>query len=97
MSVTPGAALGYGFVVVSGRLPLVARILMLPVLATGSAVAWLGLVDPVNLWRPAIMVLSFAATLGTGAICLVREAQKRRARRTPPVVWPNWYPPARPR
>ncbi|MFJ4776159.1 hypothetical protein [Streptomyces sp. NPDC088762] len=92
--VTPGAVLGCVFALVSGRLPHVARIPLLVLLAGGSAALWLAVIGP-NLWRPAIVVLSFTATLVSGATFLMREARKRRAPQIPP--WPAWYPPAGPR
>ncbi|MCX4696998.1 hypothetical protein [Streptomyces sp. NBC_01408] len=95
--VTPGAALGYAFVVTSGRLSLGARVPLLLVLAAASAVAWMGVAGAAGNWRPAIMVLSFTATLVSGATFLVHESRQRRAPRFPTVVWPGWHPPADPR
>jgi hypothetical protein len=92
VSVTPGAAVGYAFVAVTGRLPLVSRVAGLVALATGSAVAWLAIIGPGNVFRPAVMVLSFAGTLGSGCAFLAREASKRRAARRPAPVWPGWTP-----
>ncbi|MER5733311.1 hypothetical protein ABT084_34125 [Streptomyces sp. NPDC002138] len=85
----PGTALGYAFVVTSGRLPLAARIPMLLVLAVGSSLAWRNAVADANIWRPAMVALSFAATLTSGIVFLVREAHRRRAPRFPGPVWPD--------
>ncbi|WP_330334337.1 hypothetical protein OHS33_34385 [Streptomyces sp. NBC_00536] len=95
----PGFALGYAFVVTSSRLSLLARLPMLVALAVGSGLAWRQMVGDANFWRPAIIALSFLATLTSGAIFLAREARARRARRAPVYpgpVWPAWSPPTEP-
>lgn len=92
-AVAPGAVLGYVFVVLSGRLSLGARVPLLLPLATGSAAMWLVVVGASNIWRPAIVLLSFTATLVSGVTSLVLEARRRRAPQFPTAVWPAWYPP----
>ncbi|MFI6004792.1 hypothetical protein ACIA98_31035 [Streptomyces sp. NPDC051366] len=92
-AVTSGAALGYAFVAVSGRLSRGARITWLLVLAAASSVVWFDLVGAANIWRPAIVVVSFTATLVSGITLLAREARMRRAPRYPMPVWPAWTPP----
>ncbi|MFD9408192.1 hypothetical protein ACFWBN_14395 [Streptomyces sp. NPDC059989] len=94
--VTPGAVLGYVLVVVSGRLPLGARVPLMLVLAAGSASLWLALGGVAAFWQPSIVVLSFSATLISGFTFLARETRRRRAPHTPPVVWPGWHPPVNP-
>ncbi|MFJ6793534.1 hypothetical protein [Streptomyces sp. NPDC091268] len=94
VAVTPGAALGFGLVAVSRRMHLALRIALLLLLAAGSSVAWGVTVGAANVWRPAIMTLSFGATLASGLVCLLREAGRRRALRRPPVVWPGYHPQA---
>ncbi|MEU7552820.1 hypothetical protein AB0B01_10725 [Streptomyces sp. NPDC044571] len=94
VAVTPGAVLGYAFVALSGRLSLRVRLPLLLVLAAGSAALWLGVIGAVKFWGAAVIVVSFTATLVSGAVFLLREAQRRRAPRYPAVVWPGWQPPA---
>ncbi|KOY56532.1 hypothetical protein [Streptomyces sp. XY332] len=92
-AVTPGAALGFAFVAVSGRLSRGARVAWLLVVAALSSAVWLHLVGASNIWRPAMVVLSFTATVASGVIFLAREASRRRAPRYPIPVWPAWTPP----
>ncbi|MCJ1676422.1 hypothetical protein MTF65_03460 [Streptomyces sp. APSN-46.1] len=94
VSVTPGAVLGYFFVVTSRRLRLRARIPLLLVVAAGSSAMWMILVGAANVFRPAILALSFAATLVSGITFLLHEAGKRRAARFPAPAWPGYRPPA---
>ncbi|MET9961380.1 hypothetical protein ABZ128_20390 [Streptomyces sp. NPDC006326] len=94
VAVTPGAVLGYAFVALSGRWSPAVRLPLLLVVAAGTAALWLGIVGAATFWRPAVMAVSFFATLVSGAVFLVRESQRRRAPRSPVVVWPGWQPPA---
>lgn len=83
---TPGALLGYVLVVVSRGLSRGARVGLLLVLAAASSALWLvwvGLADPLG---PAVMVLSFTATIVSGATFLGREARRRHALQFPPPV-----------
>lgn len=91
---TPGAALGYAFVVTSRELSLWARIPVLLALAVASAAVWADWVGADNIWKPAIVPLSFVATLGSGIVFLLREAGSRRAPRVPAAAWPGARPPA---
>lgn len=94
MAVVPGAILGCVFVVVTGRLSRGARVTLLLVLAAGSAAMWLVVVGAANIWRPAIVMVSFTATLGSaGVTFLVHEARKRRAPQSPTAAGPVWCPP----
>ncbi|MCX5149762.1 hypothetical protein OHB36_23770 [Streptomyces sp. NBC_00320] len=93
VAVTPGAALGYAFVAVSGRLSRGARVAWLLVLAAASSLAWLDLAAGADIWRPALVVVSFTATLASGMTFLAREASRRRAPRYPAPAWPARTPP----
>ncbi|MFD9337985.1 hypothetical protein ACFWBF_26825 [Streptomyces sp. NPDC060028] len=89
VGITPGAILGYFFVAVSSRLPRGVRILSLLVLAAVSATTWLFVPGVDHIWRAPLVVLSFAATLASGATFLGREASRRRASRLSAVGWPG--------
>ncbi|WP_328972653.1 hypothetical protein [Streptomyces sp. NBC_00239] len=97
VAVTPGAVLGYFFVVTTGRLPLWARVLLLPAVGAGAAAIWLGVLGSDSTWRPAMMFLSFTAALFSGVTFLVRESRQRRTPRLPAAAWPQWNPPSTPR
>ncbi|WP_405786598.1 hypothetical protein OG753_40140 [Streptomyces sp. NBC_00029] len=90
VAVAPGLLVGYVFVAVSGKLPLTARVLLLVVLAMGAAALWLGLGEPANVLLPLAMLVSFLATLASGAAFLGLEARKRRAPRYPAPTWQSW-------
>ncbi|MFJ3520365.1 MULTISPECIES: hypothetical protein [unclassified Streptomyces] len=90
VAVAPGVLVGYAFVAVSGKLPLTARVLLLVVLAMGAAALWLGLGEPASVLLPLAMLVSFLATLASGAAFLGIEARKRRAPRYPAPTWQSW-------
>ncbi|MGW2269689.1 hypothetical protein [Streptomyces yangpuensis] len=96
LAATPGAALGYAFVAVSARLSHGVRILLLVLLAAASAATWLTVLEAGIVWRPAVVTLSFIATLVSGATFLEREAGRLRAARFRTRPWPNWQSPADP-
>ncbi|WP_329391739.1 hypothetical protein OG625_40700 (plasmid) [Streptomyces sp. NBC_01351] len=85
-----GLLVGYAFVAVSGKLSLAARIPLLVALAVGTATLWLSLGEPANVLLALAMLVSFVATLASGAVFLGREAGKRRALRHPAPVWQSW-------
>lgn len=89
VAVVPGAILGCVCVVVSGRLPLGARVPLLLVLATGSAAMWLLVAETSHILRLVMVMLSFTATLVSGAASLAIQARRRRAPQFPTVVWPG--------
>ncbi|MEU8775456.1 hypothetical protein [Streptomyces sp. NPDC048606] len=89
VAIGPGLLIGYAFVAVSGRLSLTARIPLLVALASATATLWLGLGQTANVLLPLAMVLSFLATLASGALFLGIEAGKRRAPLRPAPVWQN--------
>ncbi|MFB7462703.1 hypothetical protein ACFCZ1_04200 [Streptomyces sp. NPDC056224] len=90
VAVAPGLLVGYAFVAVSGRLSLTARVSLLVALAMGTAALWLGLGEPASVLLPLAMLVSFLATLASGATFLGLEARKRRAPRYPAPAWRSW-------
>ncbi|MEU9109136.1 hypothetical protein AB0D54_33380 [Streptomyces xanthophaeus] len=90
VAVAPGLVVGYAFVAVSGRLSLTARVALLVVLAMGTAALWLRLGEPSSILLPLGMLVSFLATLASGAAFLGLEARKRRAPRYPAPAWQSW-------
>ena len=90
VAVAPGLLVGYAFVAVSGKLSLMARVPLLVALAMGTAALWLGLGEPASVLLPLAMLVSFLATLASGAMFLGLEARKRRAPRYPAPAWQSW-------
>ncbi|MEU9161468.1 hypothetical protein AB0D29_14520 [Streptomyces sp. NPDC048424] len=89
-AVAPGLLVGYAFVAVSGKLSLTARIPLLVALAMGTAALWLSLGEPANVLLPLAMLVSFLATVTSGATFLGLEARKRHARHYPAPAWQSW-------
>ncbi|WP_405676296.1 hypothetical protein OG239_41755 [Streptomyces sp. NBC_00868] len=89
-AVVPGLLVGYAFVAVSGKLSLTARVSLLVALAMGTVALWLGLGEPASVLLPPAMLVSFLATLASGAMFLGLEARKRRAPRYPAPAWQSW-------
>ncbi|MFG2716672.1 hypothetical protein ACGFX2_40110 [Streptomyces goshikiensis] len=90
VAVAPGLLVGYAFVAVRGRLSLTARVLLLVALAMGTALLGLGLGEPASVLLPLAMLVSFLATLASGAMFLGLEARRRRAPRYPAPAWQSW-------
>lgn len=90
VTVALGLLVGYAFVAVSGKLSLAARVPLLVALAMGTAALWLCLGEPTSVLLPLAMMVSFLATLTSGATFLGLEARKRRARRYPGPAWQSW-------
>ncbi|MGZ9933022.1 hypothetical protein ACXNSR_24480 [Streptomyces sp. NC-S4] len=93
LTLVASAVLGYTTVAVSGRLPLAARIALLPALAAASSAAWVSALGAWAIWRPAALALPFLTTVLTGAAYLAREARKRRSPRNPAAASPVSHPP----
>ncbi|CAM5679122.1 hypothetical protein SAVIM338S_07274 [Streptomyces avidinii] len=89
-AVVPGLLIGYAFVAVSGKLSLRARVSLLVALGVGGAALWLGLGELVGVLLPLAMLVSFFATLASGAAFLGLEARKRRGPRYPALAWQSW-------
>ncbi|WP_369779846.1 hypothetical protein [Streptomyces sp. R33] len=90
VAVVAGLLVGYAFVAVSGKLSLTARVSLLVAVATGTAALWLGLGEPSGVLLPLAMLVSFLATLASGATFLGLEARKRRASRYRAPAWQSW-------
>ncbi|THA39815.1 hypothetical protein [Streptomyces sp. A1547] len=92
VAVVAGLLVGYAFVAVSGKLSLTARVSLLVAVAAGTAALWLwlGLGEPSGVLLPLAMLVSFLATLASGATFLGLEARKRRASRYRAPAWQSW-------
>ncbi|UUU37953.1 hypothetical protein [Streptomyces sp. NBC_00162] len=90
VAVVPGLLVGFAFVAVSGKLSFAARVSLLVALAVGTAALWLCLGETASVLLPLAMLVSFLATLASGAMFLGLEARKRRALRHPAPAWQSW-------